>query len=185
MKGLTQKFILPVTQPPIDSQNTTNIINFNAIEYPSNGIAYFNKNEIKFFYEIWERQFLTSNYSLYTRGNDNQIDQLTNSIVESESSNIKTSLGVSSPFLSLKLKNYDLTSQNYPNFLSNISNQGTGRAYQDFIRDFFVTPYIKAITENSFSILSLDELGKEPQIPVNTDGLLQLVKKCDKRTNNC
>jgi hypothetical protein len=176
MKGLTQKFVLPVTQPPIDSQNTTNIINFNAIEYPSNGIAYVNKNEIKFFYEIWERQFLTSNYSLYTRGNNNQIDQLTKSIVESESSNIKTSLGVSSPFLSLKLKNYDLTSQNYPNFLNNISNQGTGRAYQDFIRDFFVTPYIKAVTENSFSILSLNELGKEPQIAVNTDGLLQLVK---------
>jgi hypothetical protein len=60
--------------------------------------------------------------------------------------------------------------------LNNISNQGTGRAYQDFIRDFFVTPYIKAITENSFSILSLNELGKEPQIPVNMDGLLQLVK---------
>jgi hypothetical protein len=176
MKGITQKFVLPVTQPPIDSQNTTNIVNFNAIEYPSNGIAYVNKNEIKFFYEIWERQFLTSNYSLYTRGSDNQIDQLSKSIIESESSNIKTSLGVSSPFLTLKLKNYDLTSQNYPNFLNNISNQGTGRAYQDFIRDFFVTPYIKAITENSFSILSLNELGKEPQIPVNMDGLLQLVK---------
>lgn len=176
MKGLTQKFVLPVTQPPIDSQNTTNIVNFNAIEYPSEGIAYVNKSEIKFFYEIWERQFLTSNYSTYIRGNDNQIDQLTNSIVESETNNIRTSLGVSSPFLTFKLKNYDLTSQNYPTFLSTISNQGTGRSYQDFIRDFFVTPYIKTITENSFSILSLNELGKEPQAPVNSDGLLQLVK---------
>ena len=176
MKGLSQKFLQPVSQPPTDSQNTTNIINFNAIEYPSNGIAYVNKEEIKFFYEIWERQFLTSNYSNFIRGNDKQIDQLSNLIVESESNNITTSLGISSPFLTLKLKNYNITSENYPTFLENISNQGTGRAYQDFIRDFYVTPYIKTLTENSFSILSLNDLGKEPQTQAISDGLLQLTK---------
>ena len=176
MKGLQQKFILPVTQPTIDSQNTTNIFNFNAIEYPSNGIAYLNKQELKFFYEIWERQFLTSNYSNYIRGNDNQIDQLTKLISDAETNNIVTSLGVSSPFLTFKLKNYDLNSQNYSAFLNNISNQGTGRSYQDFIRDFFVTPYIKTITENSFSILSVNDLGKEPQMSMDSEGLLQLVK---------
>jgi hypothetical protein len=176
MKGLTQKFSQPVTQPSIDSQNTTNIINFSAIEYPSEGIAYVNKVELKFFYEIWERQFLTSYYSNFVRGNSNQIDQLSKLILNAETNNIRTSLGISSPFLTLKLKNYDITSQNYPGFLANISNQGTGRAYQDFIRDFFVTPYIKALTENSFSILSLNDLGREPQTQTISDGLLQLVK---------
>ena len=176
MKGLTQKFSQPITQPSIDSQNTTNIINFNAIEYPSEGIAYVNKVELKFFYEIWERQFLTSHYSNFIRGNSNQLDQLSKLIINAETNNIKTSLGISSPFLTLKLKNYDITSQNYPGFLENISNQGTGRAYQDYIRDFFVTPYIKALTENSFSILSLNDLGKEPQTQTISDGLLQLVK---------
>jgi hypothetical protein len=176
MRGLTQKFNPPVSQPPIDSQATTNIINVNAIEYPSEGIAYANKEEIKFFYEIWERQFLTSNYSGFIRANNNQIDQLTKLIVSAETNNVVTSLGVSSPFLTLKLKNYDITAQNYPSFLENISNQGTGRAYQDYIRDFFVTPYIRNLTENSFNILSLTDLGKEPQTTTNTDGLLQLVK---------
>ena len=176
MKGLTQKFNLPITQPSIDSQNTTNIINVNAIEYPSEGIAYVNKEEIKFFYEIWERQFLTSNYSGFIRANNNQIDQLTNLIVSAETNNIITGLGASSPFLTLKLKNYDITAQNYPTFLSNISNQGTGRAYQDYARDFFVTPYIRNLTQNSFNILSLTDLGKEPQTSTNSDGLLQLVK---------
>ena len=175
-KGLGQKFDVPITQPPIDSQNTTNIINVNAIEYPSQGIAYVNKQEIKFFYEIWERQFLTSNYSNFIRGNNNQLDQLSKLIVNAETNNIKTSLGVSSPFLTLKLKNYNITSENYPTFLENISNQGTGRSYQDFIRDFFVTPYIKALTDNSFNILSLNDLGKEPQIQTISDGLLQIVK---------
>ena len=176
MKGLTQKFVLPISQPPTDSQNTTNIINVNAIEYPSEGIAYVNKEEIKFFYEIWERQFLTSNYSGFVRANNNQIDQLTKLIVSAETNNVVTGLGLSSPFLTLKLKNYDITAQNYPTFLENISNQGTGRAYQDYIRDFFVTPYIKNLTQNSFNILSLAELGKEPQTSTTSDGLLQLVK---------
>jgi hypothetical protein len=176
MRGLTQKFNPPVAQPPIDSQNTTNIITVNAIEYPSEGIAYANKEEIKFFYEIWERQFLTSNYSGFIRGNANQLDQLSKLIVSAETNNIVTSLGGSSPFLTLKLKNYDITAQNYPTFLENISNQGTGRAYQDYIRDFYVTPYIKNITENSFNILSLKDLGKEPQTNTKSDGLLQLVK---------
>jgi ribonucleotide reductase beta subunit family protein with ferritin-like domain len=47
MKGLTQRFNPPASQPPIDSQNTTNVINVNAIEYPSEGIAYLNKEEVK------------------------------------------------------------------------------------------------------------------------------------------
>jgi hypothetical protein len=176
MRGLTQKFNPPVAQPPIDSQNTTNIISINAIEYPSEGIAYANKEEIKFFYEIWERQFLTSNYSGFIRANPNQRDQLSDVIVSAETNNIITSLGVSSPFLTLKLRNYKLTAQNYPAFLANISNQGTGRSYQDYIRDFYVTPYIRNITENSFNILSLKELGKEPQTSTKSNGLLQLVK---------
>ena len=176
MKGLTQKFDQPVTQPPTDSQNTTNVINVNAIEYPSEGIAYLNKEEIKFFYEIWERQFLSSNYSGFVRANNNQLEQLTKLIVSAETNNIVTSLGVSSPYITLKLKNYNITAQNYPTFLKNISNQGTGRAYQDYIRDFFVTPYIKNLTENSFNILSLTDLGKEPQTNTKTEGLLQLVK---------
>ena len=176
MKGLTQKFQLPTTQPPIDSQNTTNVINVNAIEYPSEGIAYFNKEEIKFFYEIWERQFLSSNYSGFIRANSNQGDQLSKLIISAETNNIVTGLGISSPFITLKLKNYDITAENYQQFLSAISNQGTGRAYQDFLRDFFVTPYIKNLTENSFNILSTSDLGKEPQTSVNNGGLLQLVK---------
>jgi hypothetical protein len=175
MKGLTQKYNSP-SNTPTDSQGTTNIINVNAIEYPSSGIAYVNKEEIKFFYEIWERQFLTSNYSGFIRANSNQLNQLVDLISVAETNNIVTGLGISSPYLTLKLKNYDLTAQNYPLFLENISNQGTGRAYQDFIRDFYVTPYIKNITENSFNILGVNDLGKEPQTSANSLALTQLVK---------
>ena len=176
MRGLTQKFNPPIAQVPTDSQATTNIININAIEYPSNGIAYVNKEEIKFFYEIWERQFLTSNYSGFIRANTNQLSQLTDLVLSSETNNIVSSLGASSPYLTLKLKNYNITAQNYVQFLQNISNQGTGKSYQEFIRDFYVTPYIKNLTENSFNILATNDLGKEPQMSAKYESLEQLVQ---------
>ena len=176
MKGITQKFYTPPAPPPLENQRDTNIININAIEYPSTGLAYANKEEIKFFYEIWERQFLTSHYSGLVRANSNQIDELIRLNVETETNNIKTSLGVSAPYLTLKLKNYDLTASNYQQFLNNISNLGTGRAYQDFIRDFYVTPYIRTITENPLTILGVLDLGKIPQTTTKSDALASLLK---------
>jgi hypothetical protein len=174
--GLTQKFDPPAEPPPLDSERYTNRININAIEFPDLGLAYSNKEEVKFFYEIWERQFLTSRYSNLIRANQNQIDELIRLNVEAEVNNIVGSLGLSSPFLTLKLKEFNLNSRDYPNFLSTISNSGTGKAYQDYIRDFFVTPYIRNITENSFGLLNILELGKIPQTSTNSDALLNLLK---------
>lgn len=175
LKGLTQKFQNPNVNPPIDSERDTNIININPIEFPSTGLPYSNKEEIKFFYEIWERQFLTSHYSGFVRANSNQVDELIKLNTEIEANNIITKLGISSPYLTLKLKNFDLNSANYPQFLSQISNSGTGRAYQEYVRDFFVTPYIKAITENSFAILSTLDIGKIPQNSSKSDALRSLI----------
>jgi len=175
MRGLTQKFNPPIVQPPTDTESTTKIININAIEYPSSSLAYLNKEEIKFFYEIWERQFLTTHYSGFLRANQNQIGELTKLNNEVETNNIVNGIGISSPYISLKLKNYNLTSSNYQTFLENISNQGTGKSYQEYIRDFFVTPYIKTLTESSFNILSLFDLGKNPETSPVSPGLTQLV----------
>ncbi len=175
LRGLTQKFQDPISSPPLDSERDTSIININAIEFPSTGIAYSNKEEIKFFYEIWERQFLTSHYSGFVRANSNQIDELLRLNIETETNNIQKKLGISSPYLTLKLKNYNLTAEDYPNFLESISNSGTGRAYQDYIRDFFVTPYIKGITQNSFAILNTLDIGKIPQVSTKSEALRSLI----------
>ena len=174
-KGLTQKFQDPIIGPPVDNERDTNIININAIEFPSIGFAYSNKEEIKFFYEIWERQFLTSHYSNFIRANSNQVGQLIDLNTEIEANNIVSQLGISSPYLSFKLKNFNITAENYPEFLFNISNEGTGRSYQQYIRDFFVTPYIKSIAENSFSILSILDIGKIPQVSSESNALRSLI----------
>ena len=183
MRGITQKFNPPLTPEPLDSEQDTNIININAIEFPSQGIAYVNKEEIKFFYEIWERQFLTSRYSNFVRANSNQFDEILKLNTESEVSNIVTSLGLNAPYITMKLKNYGLNSTNYKAFLQNISNSGTGRAWQDFIRDFYVTPYIKNLTENSFSILDINEFGKIPQVFAKSEALQKLVTNSTNEPN--
>ena len=175
MKGITQKFQNPTAPPPLDNERDTNTININAIEFPSSGVAYSNKEEIKFFYEIWERQFLTSHYSGLVRGNLNQIDELLRLNIETEVNNVITKLGANSPYLTLKLKNFNLNASSYPQFLNTISNLGTGRAYQDYIRDFFVTPYIKTITENSFDIFGTLDIGKIPQTSTVSDALRSLI----------
>lgn len=177
MRGLTQKFNPPLAPPPLENQRDTDQMNLNAIEYPQLGISYINKNEVKFYYEIWERQFLTSHYSGLIRINNNTIDQIIELNSKNEAENIKNSLGLSSPYLTNNLKNYAFNSSNYEDkVLKNFSNQGTGKSYQDFIRDFFVTGYIKGITESPFSILSVDDLGKNSLNSVNTSPLQNLVK---------
>jgi len=178
MKGLTVKFQASLSQPSLDAESKTLITNVNAIEYPNVGIAYVNKEEIKFFYEIWERQYLTSFYSGYVRlgGNNNGTGGFSDYSMKVETQNLKDSLGVSSPFLTVKLKNFDLNSNNYVSTLQTISNQGTGRSYQDFIRDFYVTPYIKALTDSPFSILKLNDTGKIPVSAQDSKALQEIIK---------
>jgi hypothetical protein len=178
IKGLAQKLNNPTSNPPNESQYVTQIINFNPIEFPETGLSYRNKEELKFFYEIWERQFVTSHYSNFSRLtiNANQLNQLVNFNRDAETNNIVKSLGLSSPFITFKLKNSNLTANNYEEFLRVSSNDGTGRNYQQLIRDFYVTPYLKAVTENPFSVLSITDLGLEPQYSVQSqDALNQIV----------
>lgn len=183
MRGITMKFNPPLEPPPLDTEQDTKLININPIEFPTTGVAYANKEEIKFFYEIWERQFLTARYSNYVRANSNQLDELIKLNTETEVSNIVQSLGLNSPYITMKLKNYGLNTSNYLSFLQDISNQGTGRAWQEYIRDFFVTPYIRNLTENSFGIFSLDEYGKSPQVNSTSTALTKLVTNSTNEPN--
>jgi hypothetical protein len=175
LKGLTKKFNIPQSPDTLENDKYTNILNINAIEFPSFGLPYLNKEELKFFYEIWERQFVTSHYSGLIRANENQINDLITLNTETEVNNIVDSVTGNAPYLSFKLKNYDLTAANYVQNLENFSNGGTGKSYQDFIRDFYVTPYLKAYVDNPTSILSTLDLGQVPQTNTTSPALRQLL----------
>jgi hypothetical protein len=175
VKGLTKKFNVPDSPEPLESDRYSNTLNINAIEFPSFGLAYLNKEELKFFYEIWERQFITSHYSGLIRANENQISDLITLNTQTEVNNIVESINLTAPYLSFKLKNYGLNAANYLSNLENFSNAGTGKSWQDFIRDFFVTPYLKSLVDNPTSISSILDLGQIPQTNTTSPALRQLI----------
>jgi hypothetical protein len=88
MKGLNQKFSVPTSQTPIESQKTTPLVSINAIEFPQTNVPFANKEVLKFLYEIWERQFVTSHYSNFIRGTANQQNQIVNLNKAADTNNI-------------------------------------------------------------------------------------------------
>jgi hypothetical protein len=178
IKGLTQKYTQPNSPEPINIKEFTNLLNINAIEFPQSDVDYSNKEEIKFFYEIWERQFMTSRYENLARFNndDAEYNNLMNLISEVESKNLLTTLGQSNPYLNYKLKNFNYTATNYIDWLKQISNVSTSQSYIDFIRDIFVTPYIKTYTNKSFDILSVQNIGAQPSTKFDDTRLDKVVQ---------
>jgi hypothetical protein len=159
-KGSTQRLLPPVVPSPQDNEVAlTTRLNLNAIQFPAVGLSYVNKEELRFFYEVYERQFLYSFYTNFARISNSAVKtSIIEAIANTEANNIVSSLGISNPQLTYNLKNSPLNSVTYPTILRQYSNEGTGLAYQEFIRDIFVTPYIRNFTQNSFSILPLETI---------------------------
>jgi hypothetical protein len=145
------------TQPPQNQVTNFNQlsdvkrISFNAIEYPINNGVFYNKEEIKFFFEIYERVFLTSNYSKLSRAYESlgQTDKVVDAIADAEARNVIEALGGSNPFLIEKIKNYGFNSSNYLNTLRHFSNEGTGQSWQNYLRGIVNASYIKNLISNA------------------------------------
>jgi len=123
----------------------------NALEYPITNDVYFNKEQVKYLYEIWERLYIISNYTNLNRGNSN-LKQVYDIIAQIESNNIIKSLGTTNPFLIKVLKEYGIKSSNFEGILRHISNEGQGESWQTHIRGYYNTPYIKNITQNTYEL---------------------------------
>lgn len=136
--------------PVINPVNDVKRISLNAFEFPITNNVFENKEEVKFFYEIFERMISISTRSRLNRlsYNVSSKDIIANLIAESETINIKESLSNDNPFLIKKLSDYALSSNNFLNFIRHISNQGVGNSWQNYIRAIYNTVYIK--NENEF-----------------------------------
>ncbi len=154
-----EEFIKASTEKGPQAQDNTqkdnedqeiNRLTLNGIEFPQTNIPYFTKEEVKFFFEIWERTYLNSHYNRFQRGGN--IKEIYETIGRNEADNIINALGLSSPFLIQKLKNYGFNFKNFLGVLSHISNQGTGPSIQKLIRDIFATPYIQSEVDRPFEI---------------------------------
>jgi hypothetical protein len=173
-----EEFIRATTQtvkPPADPTETSNPVtdiqrvSLDAIEFPISNAVYDNKEEIKYFYEIFERIFLTSNYSglLRSNGNTQDADKVTDVIAEAESINIIQSLSNDNPFIIKKLKEFGINAGNFEILMRHISNDGTGESWQNFIRGIFNTSYIKnKVNNSSFEFLSQNLLNDSKSQPL-------------------
>ena len=138
--------------PTMNSVTDVKRITLNAIEFPISNNVFENKEEVKFFYEIFERIMSISGMSRLGRLNHNvsSKDIIANLISESETINIKESLSNDNPFLIKKLSDYAYSSNNFLNVLRHISNQGVGLSWQNYIRAIYNTVYIKNQIQFSF-----------------------------------
>ena len=173
-----EEFIRATTQtvkPPADPLTTENPltdiqrVSLDAIEFPISNAVYDNKEEIKYFYEIFERIFLTSNYSglLRSNGNTQDQDKVTDVIAEAESINIIQSLSNDNPFIIKKLKEFGINAGNFEVLMRHISNDGTGESWQNFIRGIFNTSYIKnKVNNSSYEFLSQNLLNENKSQPL-------------------
>ena len=151
IKGFTKNDTEKNNNPTFNELTDVQRVSINAIEYPISNVVYNNKEEVKFFYEIFERLFLASNYSRLFRATTSSYSAgvLTDVISETESLNMINSLSNQNPFIIQKLKQFGFNGQNFDAVLRHMSNDGTGQSWQNFIRGIFNTTYIKNFVNNS------------------------------------
>jgi hypothetical protein len=151
-------------------------ISLNAIEFPISNEVFANKEEVKFFYEIYERALFVSYYSRLTRSNKStpEYDTVSNIISDGEAQNILISLSNDNPFLIKKLKEFKSNGTNFETYLRHISNGGVGESWQNFIRGIFNTGYIKnKINNSSFEFITPEVISNslsQPLLSLPTEG---------------
>ena len=137
----------------------TNYIFSSAIEYPFNDNPYTNLSEMAFLYEMFERTQLSSTVNKFIKGSDYQ-KEIYSVISDIEFLNVNEAVK-NSPELISKLKNYGFTYDNIQEVFYNGSKMGS---WNTFIRDEYVTDYIKSYNENPnklYGIISLYNGGKD------------------------
>lgn len=177
-RGLSVR-LEPTAKAPVENKvSDVKRLSVNAIEFPTNNEIYDNKEETKFFYEIYERLILSSFYSKMSRttNDTSDLNRISDVVSEIEKTNIIESIATESPFLRQKLTNYPFTANNYLSVLRSFSNEGVGDSWQNFLRGIFNSPYIKNATENaSFLILNLDSFSNIFNQSVNVEDITTTV----------
>lgn len=176
LNGLTQK--TPPVIPATDNNNSLTEpkrVSLNSVEFPISNEVFTNKEEVKFFYEIYERFLLNSYYTKLDRSvlSTTDTDIVTNVVADSENINLNESLGNEDVSIIKKLKEYKIDSNNFEAILKLISNDGSGPSWQNFIRGIFVTPYIKNIVDNiGFEFINKNEITEtktQPLVSLNNE----------------
>jgi hypothetical protein len=175
IKGYTLRDkVEPTPDPQGNIALRPNRISLNALDFPVSNEVFQNVEELKFFYEIYERIIMNSFYSKLNRKSGYDYGVYTVE-AEAEKENIIKALGDDNPFLSKKLKNFNINASNFLAFLRHISNQGEGESWQKFIRGEFTCSYLKNEIQNPTTFKNQSILNSDiskPDVSVSNESKL-------------
>ena len=110
---------------------------------------------IGFFYEIFERSYLISNYGKLNKlAIKNKLDDF---FAYAEGTNIGLSVVNDIPLNQL-LKHYNFTYPTFLAYMKTISNNGNGESWQKYIRSLYKTEYIENLIKTQNDVYSIDTL---------------------------
>jgi hypothetical protein len=166
LKGVTE------TSKPTSANVYNNLADYssyvsaNAIEFPFKTAPYQDLVAIPFFYELFERTYLSSYYTKFINEeiSKKQIDKFYGDI---ESKNISNSIG-NNIELNQILKNYKFNYNDFITYLKKISNSGQGESWQTYIRSKYKTEYIDNLLKSTNDIYSIDTLSNR-SIKISSD----------------
>lgn len=120
-------------------------ISLNSIEFPIENNIFSNKEEVKYYFEIFERVQFISTVSKLNRVLNSILDtdRFVDLISESETENILNSLSSSDPYIIKKLTEFGFNAGNFLPTIRHFSNDGVGLSWQNHIRGIYNTTYIK------------------------------------------
>jgi len=149
-------------------------ISVNAVDFPMTNVPYSNYETVKFIYEIYERVIMSVYYDRLSRPNSSQLS-VYKTISDLETSNITTALNSTSPSLVRILKSIPLSPNDILTLLRNISNDGTGPSWQQFIRGEFTSEYLRTVTTQDYGILDFSYLTtSSPSTSKNVESLTNI-----------
>jgi hypothetical protein len=183
LKGLSTRNEYDNTVQNVAQSSQINRISVNAFDFPTSNNSYSNKDEVSFFYEIYERVFSAAFYDRLSNVGSKNFS-VYKSISDFETRNIIQSLGADNPSLQKLLKDYAFRPGNIVTFLQHISNSGLGPSWQLFIRGIYTNTLLKTETNKDWAILNTNSLSEFSKLQVSDDSTKNLQNYVSNSSSN-
>ena len=183
LKGLSTRNEYDNTVQKVAQSSQVNRISVNGIDFPTSNVMYSNKDEVLFFYEIYERVFIAAFYDRLSNVTSKNFS-VYKSISDFETRNIIQSLGADNPSLQKLLKDYAFRPGNIVNFLQHISNSGLGPSWQLFIRGIYTNSLLTSETNKDWAILNTNSLSEFSKLQVSDDSVKNLQNYISSSSSN-
>lgn len=163
IRKIPQTLVNNYTNPEL----TTNFASCNSLEFPFTTPPYENPSEVAFYYEFYERLFLSTHYTKLFRG-DFKTQQVDKFIADIEAQNI-VQICKDNPTLLEKLKNIRFNLTTLVEYMKSISNNGAGDSWVKFSENLFTTDYIVSLIQKEYGLYSIDTIdGKSIKVDTAT-----------------